>query len=219
VGDRSLAKRGAVYVLSVGVDAYSRGIPPLHYSGQRRAGLYRRDYPDAAGRSVLAAILTGADATRANILCGLQRLGSAASTIPVCTPGPLNSLQPSGPEDSVYIFFSGHGVSGNAGFFYSAHRRCAVRRAGKPGSFAERDIRPDLEREVEPILASQLVLVIDACGAGSLITSGESANAPLNLNGFAQLAREKASISSRRRLPGRRRWRDRLRARAAIGAL
>ena len=103
----------------------------------------------------------------------------------------LNRLQPARPEDSVHIFFSGHGVSEDHGFSILPTDAAPSGALAKPGRLRNLISDQDLERELEPILASQPVLVIDACGAGSLITSSELANAHLNLNGFAQSAREK----------------------------
>jgi hypothetical protein len=192
LGDRSLAKPRTTYILSVGVDDYSKGIPLLHYSGNDA-----RAFTDAVtniqgGQPIHVATLVDVEATRDNILCGPRRLASD-QTPPLCSPVQLNNLQPTNIEDSVYIFFSGHGVTETPGFALLPKDAAYF----GPASLAkQRRLRnvisdSDLGRELEPILAAQQVLVLDACSAGSLITAAESADAPLNLNGFAQMAREK----------------------------
>jgi hypothetical protein len=119
----------------------------------------------------------------------LRRLGR--TTPPTCSPASLNKLQLAAPEDTVFLFFSGHGVSDANGFALLPLDAALSQVRSRRGRMQNVISDQDLERELEPVLASQQVLVIDACGAGRLIRPGESADAPLNLNGFAQLAREK----------------------------
>jgi hypothetical protein len=193
LGDRSLARPRTTYILSIGVDDYAGGIPPLHYSGNDARAFVAALSGLQSGQAVRVATLVDGDATRDNILCGLRRLASDTQNPPSCASSESNNLQPTNIEDRVYIFFSGHGAAQKSGF------------ALLPKDASYSDPTPvgeakqlhnvisdsDLERELEPILAAQQVLVLDACSAGSLITAAKSANAPLNLSGFAQLAREK----------------------------
>jgi hypothetical protein len=193
LGDRSLARPGTTYILSVGVDDYAGGIPPLHYSGNDARAFVAALTGLQSGQAVRVATLVDGDATRDNILCGLRRLASDAQNPPSCASSELNTLQPTNIEDRVYIFFSGHGAPQTRGFALLPKDATYSNLAAPSGDKRLRNVisDSDLERELESILAAQQVLVLDACSAGSLITAVESANAPLNLNSFAQLAREK----------------------------
>lgn len=193
LGDASLAVNGITYILSIGVDNYSPGIPSLHYSGNDARAFVEGVSRMQTGETIRAVTLVGGDATRGNILCGLNRLRSDVAESPSCSLAQLNDLKPTNPEDRVYIFFSGHGVT--EGNHFAILPRDATSRTSegldRSGRYRNAITDVDLERELEPILAGQQVLVIDACSAGSLITTAKPANPVLNLDGFAQLALEK----------------------------
>lgn len=193
VGDRSLARPGTTFILSIGVGDYSRGIPSLRYSGNDARAFAEAVKSIQAGRSVRAATLVDAEATRDNILCGLRRLRSNAKEMPSCSLEQLNQLTSTNIEDSVYIYFSGHGLAKARGFSILPNDASYLDREAPSKQPHLRSVISDvdLERELEPILAAQQVLVLDACSAGSLITEGNATNARVNLNSFGQLAREK----------------------------
>jgi WD40 repeat protein len=193
LGDYSLAKPGTTYIFSVGVDDYSKGIPPLHYAANDAKAFTDAITTVQADHLVYGVTLVDAEATRDNILCGLRRLANKDQQAPLCALAKLNNLRPTNIEDSVYIFFSGHGSTETRGFdllpmdaVYSSH--ISAQRYSRLRNIISDS---DLERLLEPIRAAQEVLVLDACSAGSLITGAESSSGPLNLNGFAQMAREK----------------------------
>lgn len=194
LGDRSLAKQGVVYILAIGVDNYSNGIPPLHYSGNDVRAFSAAVKAMQNDRSVHVATLLDGEATRDNILCALRRLRTEGSdSVPACIPAQLSELHAANIEDAVYIFYSGHGVSEQSRFSLlpqtAAYTESSAPNGPKvlTGSISDQD----LEHELEPVLASQVVLVLDACGSGGLVTAAQSSAAPINLNGFAQMAREK----------------------------
>src|ERR1700687_453074 len=94
LGDRSLARAGTTYILSVGVDDYAGGIPPLHYSGNDARAFAAALTGLQSGQAVRVATLVDSDATRDNILCGLRRLASDGQNPPSCASSELSKLQP-----------------------------------------------------------------------------------------------------------------------------
>ena len=193
LGDRSLARPGQTYILSIGVDDYSQGIPSLRYSGNDA-----RAFVDAVAslqrdRKVRAVTLLDAEATRDNILCGLRRLRSDARDTPSCSVEQLNQLAPTSIEDTLYIYFSGHGVSRAEGFAILPHDASYLSHNSSSNDPPLQNIisDTDLRRALEPIWAKQQVLVLDACSAGSIISNGRARNAQENLSSIGQLARDK----------------------------
>jgi hypothetical protein len=190
VGDRSLAKPGTVYVLAVGVDDYAKGIPPLHYSANDARAFASAISTLEAGRTVKVAILTDAEATRSNIVCALGRLQSGAQNPPTCQLEQVNQFRPANIQDTVLLYFSGHGVSTKSSFEFLPHDTLYLGQKTAEVPRLEHTLSDrDLQREIEPILAAQLVLVLDACGSGRLV--GPTGQAEADLNGFGRLARDK----------------------------
>jgi WD40 repeat protein len=189
-----IQRGGITYILAIGVDKYANGVTPLNYSSDDAREFAKVITEHQGAREVVAVTLTDEAATKANILCGLSRLANDfANPPPNCSWAELNRLKPAQPEDSVYVLFSGHGVSANDQFFLLPIGTMINRVSSKNKTLTIENALSDqeLERAFEPILARALVLVIDACGAGALLHIREPTPAPLNLDGFSQMANEK----------------------------
>jgi WD40 repeat protein len=192
VGDKSLARPGTTYIFSIGVTEYATGIPSLHYSGNdANAFAYAVASIQPPGRSIQSVTLIGKEATRENILCGLRRLRSEGGESSLCSVAELNRLSAAQIEDSVFLYFSGHGVSDSKGFALLPHDAFLARNARGGSRLGNQVSTEDLETELEPIWAAQQILVLDACNAASIASSSSTEDPSKHLNSFGQLAREK----------------------------
>jgi uncharacterized caspase-like protein len=190
-----------VYVLAIGINAYGNAAFDLRYARADAValadGLGRRQralHPDAA---IQVVTLLDRDATRANIVRALQRLsGVSRGALPPNAPAGLQDLSVAGPEDTVIIYFAGHGAARNDRFYLlPADAPLPASSAGVTADI-ERILEGgisdlDLEREMEPLDARHLALIIDACQSGQALGDNDQRYGPMNSRGLAQLAYEK----------------------------
>lgn len=198
-------RRGAAYVIAVGVNVYSNPDYRLRYAAPDA-----EDFGAEAGRrlkelGVYSAVevitLRDEQAVGANILAALGRLGRVAGAPPPAPPPPvaemLERIRPAEPEDTVIIFFSGHGTAQGDRFYLLPHdlgytgRRTELDERGLATILAHgiSDLR--LEEALRGVDAGTILLVIDACNSGQALEAEEKRRGPLNSKGLAQLAYEK----------------------------
>jgi WD40 repeat protein/uncharacterized caspase-like protein len=202
-GAESLARRGRLYVVAVGIDEYANPTFNLRYAvadAQRFAQLFAETL-QGTGRfeRVVVVPLLNADATKANILGVVRRLGGAADPPGMPTPLPeaARHLEPSDPEDVVVLFFAGHGISDGERFYLVPHDLGAGGARAELTAEAFRAVASqslsdqELEQALEPVDAQQVMLIIDACQSGQALESAEQRRGPMNARGLAQLAYEK----------------------------
>lgn len=202
-GSQSLARPGIVYVVAIGVDRYANPSFNLRYAAAdaRRFAAeietQRRRLDPAA--QVKIAVLLDEDATRLNIRRALLRLSDEDDRDLPGPPAPLalETLRTVEPEDTVIVFFSGHGLTDGERFYLVPHD---LGSDGQPGAvdtavaatIASRSVsNDDLERALERIPSAATILVIDACYSGQALESRERRVGPMNTKGLAQLAYEK----------------------------
>lgn len=183
VGAPNLAVKGVSYVFAIGVNKYANKNFDLglavkdaqtfadEFKGQQeRLGFAER---------VEQIVLPDNQATRANILKKLEDLAARIK-----------------PEDSLTIFFAGHGLAVDKRFYliphdlgYDGPRPIELEEIAKlvPNWISDQDIG----KAVEGIDAGQLVMVIDACNSGKALDIEEKRRGPMNSKGLAQLAYEK----------------------------
>jgi len=201
-GSDSLKRKGAAYVLIVGVDEYANPQYNLKYAvadaitfgetlriAQNKLGNFSR---------FELIPLFNQDATRANLLAALNRLaGNDAAEAPPNMPAVLNRIKPAEPEDAVVVYFAGHGTAQKARFYLIPHDLGytgpldGLDQAGLTSMLAHSISDRELEQAFEHIDASGLLLVIDACNSGQALESEEKRRGPMNSKGLAQLAYEK----------------------------
>jgi WD40 repeat protein len=203
VGAASLRRTGRAYVLAVGVNLYSNSEFNLRFAAPdaeliapalRESLLKTGSYAD-----VLPVVLKDKEATKANVLLALKLLAGIQQSPVQSAPPQLRSLQRTKPEDTVIIYFAGHGAAAGNRYYllthdigYQGSRRLIPAEAWRT-IFAEAVSDRELNDMLEQIDAAQVMLVIDACHSGHVLESEENRRGPLNSQGIAQLAYEKGS--------------------------
>ncbi|MDT7779260.1 MAG: hypothetical protein QOC99_1772 [Acidobacteriota bacterium] len=200
-GADSLKRAGTAYVLAVGVNQYENSQYNLKYAAadaqdfaeelrrqQTQLGIYER---------VEVVMLTDTDATKANILAALRLLSGVDGAPPASAPKAFAQLKPAQPEDSVIVYFAGHGTAQGSRFYLIPHdlgykgSRDELDAAGLQTIISHGVSDEELQTAVEGLDAGQLMLVIDACNSGQALEADEKRRGPMNSKGLAQLAYEK----------------------------
>ena len=183
-GDRSLARRGVLYILAMGINEYSNADYQLKYAvadaNDLSAEFKQRQADVNFYERVEAIELTDGRATKRAIL---DALGGLSARIQ--------------PEDGLLIFFAGHGIANEERFYLIPHdigysgRRNNLRSGGLEEIFSSSISDQELEKAFELIDAGKITFVIDACYSGLVLESEEKRQGPMNSKGLAQLAYEK----------------------------
>jgi uncharacterized caspase-like protein len=192
-------KTAVTYVLAIGINRYANAEFDLRYAVADATGfsaeLGRRQRE--LGAAIRIVDLLDREATRANIELALSRLaGAQRGPVPSGAPQALAQLEAAGPEDTVIIYFAGHGMAAGDRFHliptdlaYTGPRNGIGQAidAILARSLSDRD----LERALEAVDARHLVLVIDACQSGQALEADDPRQGPMNSRGLAQLAYDK----------------------------
>ncbi len=200
-GSDSLKRKGAAYVVIVGVNEYANPQYNLKYAvadAQTFGETFRTAQNKLGNFSRFELIpLFNQDATRANVLAALNRLAGNATEAAADMPAVLNRIKPAEPEDAVVVYFAGHGTAQKARFYLIPHDLGYIGpldgldQEGLTSMLAHSISDRELEQAFEHIDASGLLLVIDACNSGQALESEEKRRGPMNSKGLAQLAYEK----------------------------
>jgi len=193
--------KGALYVVAIGVNEYANSEFNLKYAVPDADSLSR----ELAGRqeslaqfaSIRRVTLKDQRATAANIRYVLGRLsGENSGPPPAGLPADTAALTPVGPEDTLVLYFAGHGMASGDRFYLIPHDlgyagpRAQVRdHLSEVLDHGISDL--DLQRALEPVMARHIVLIIDACQSGQALASDDDRRGPMNSRGLAQLAWEK----------------------------
>jgi WD40 repeat protein/uncharacterized caspase-like protein len=202
VGADSLKRAGTAYIIAVGVNEYSNPQYNLKYAvadAQSFGDEVRIRLSQVArfGRVEVVTLLNE-NATKANLLSALKQLAGATEP-PTLKAGtqPFNGLKRAEPEDTVIIYFAGHGTAQAQRFYLIPHD---LGYTGERTKLDERGLRTmlahsvsdiELEQAVEGLDAGHLLLIIDACNSGQALEAEEKRRGPMNSKGLAQLAYEK----------------------------
>lgn len=199
-GAESLKRKGAAYIIAVGVNEYANSQYNLKY-----ASADARDFGDEV-RSRIGQLgefekvevvqLIDQDATKANILAAIKRLAGEVGP-PSLKAGPLDALRRVEPEDTVIIYYAGHGTAQAQRFYLIPHdlgysgERTKLTEEGLKTILAHSISDLEIETAVEGLDAGHLLLIIDACNSGQALEAEEKRRGPMNSKGLAQLAYEK----------------------------
>jgi uncharacterized caspase-like protein len=200
VGADSLKRAGTAYVIAVGVNEYANSEYNLKYavadaqSFSEEVRLRQTQLGNFQNIEVVS--LVNENATKANILAALRRLTGEPGP-PSLKAGPLSNLKRAQPEDTVIIYFAGHGTAQAQRFYLIPHDlgytgdRTKLNEEGLRTILAHSISDEELEQAVEGLDAGHLLLVIDACNSGQALEAEEKRRGPMNSKGLAQLAYEK----------------------------
>ena len=182
-GAETLRRAGTAYIVAVGVNQYANRDFSLRYAVPDSREFTRTLERQLAALATYGRIevlrLENREATRDNILRLLRDLAAAQ------------------PEDTVVVYFAGHGLAVGRRFYLIPHdlgyggRREEIDAAGVREITEHGVSDVDLGRAVEAIDAGRVVLVIDACNSGQALEAEDRRQGPLNSQGLAQLAYDK----------------------------
>jgi WD40 repeat protein len=202
-GAESLKRKGTAYIIAVGVNEYANNQYNLKYAVADAKSFgeeMRRRQTQLAGFERVAVVqLLDQDATKANILEAIKRLSGepGAPGPPTLKSGPLDALKRAEPEDTVVIYYAGHGTAQAQRFYLIPHdlgysgERTKLTEQGLKTILAHSISDIELETAVEGLDAGHLLLIIDACNSGQALEAEEKRRGPMNSKGLAQLAYEK----------------------------
>jgi uncharacterized caspase-like protein len=202
-GADSLQRKGTAYIIAVGVNEYANPQYNLKYAvaDARSFGdeMRRRQTQIAGFERVEVIELLDANATKENILSVIKRLAGVPEEPrpPTLKAGPTDGLKRAEPEDTVIIYYAGHGTAQQQRFYLIPHDlgytgdRTKLTEAGLKTMLSHSISDIELEAAVEGLDAGHLLLIIDACNSGQALEAEEKRRGPMNSKGLAQLAYEK----------------------------
>lgn len=201
-GDEKLRRAPTTHIVAVGVNEYANARYNLRFAAGDANSFVaevkrQRALVEPNGR-IVAVTLLDREATKANILTALRRL-SGAETGPLHpgVPKSLEALKPAEAEDVVVVYFAGHGTAQRNRFYLIPHdlsytgERDKVNAEGLQAVLEHSISDEELSATFEPLNASQIILVLDACNSGQALEAEEKRRGPMNSKGLAQLAYEK----------------------------
>jgi WD40 repeat protein/uncharacterized caspase-like protein len=202
VGADSLRSSGTAYIIAVGLNEYENAQYNLKYAvadAQSFSEELRRKLSQASRFEHVEIVpLINENATKANITLALNRLAGADNTPQSIAETPaLNKLRRAAPEDTVIIYFAGHGTAQGQRFYLIPHdlgyrgERTKLDEQGLRTILSHSISDVELERAVEDVDAGHFLLFIDACNSGQALEAEEKRRGPMNSKGLAQLAYEK----------------------------
>lgn len=199
-GAESLKRKGTAYIIAVGVNEYENPQYNLKYATADAQSfgdeVRRRQTQIGEFERVEVVQLLDKDATKANILAAIKRLTGDPGP-PSLKAGPLDGLKRVEPEDTVIIYYAGHGTAQAQRFYLIPHDlgytgdRTKLTEEGLKTMLAHSISDLELEAAVEGLDAGHLLLIIDACNSGQALEAEEKRRGPMNSKGLAQLAYEK----------------------------
>ena len=199
-GADTLKRKGTAYIIAVGVNEYANNQYNLKYAVADAKSIgdeMRARQTELAGFERVEVIqLLDQDATKANILAAIKKLAGEPGP-PTLKAGPLDSLKRAEPEDTVVIYFAGHGTAQAQRFYLIPHdlgyegERTKLTEQGLKTMLAHSISDIEIEAAVEGLDAGHLLLIIDACNSGQALEAEEKRRGPMNSKGLAQLAYEK----------------------------
>lgn len=201
-GADSLKRAATLHLLVVGVNEYANPAYNLKYATadarafaeemereQRKLGRYQQ---------IEITSLLDQNATKANLLYALKRLGGSANARPAAgAPVELEKIKAAEPEDAVVVYFAGHGTAQEQRFYLIPHdlgylgKRTELDAAGLSSMLSHSISDLELEQAFERIDGGLMLMVIDACNSGQALETEEKRRGPMNSKGLAQLAYEK----------------------------
>ena len=192
-GADSLKRKGTAYIIAIGINQYTNEQYNLKYAvadaqsfadevrgRQSQIGMFDR---------VEVISLLNENATKANILSALKRLSGEPGAPTLKATGSDAPLKKIEPEDTVIIYFAGHGTAQAQRFYLIPHDlgytgdRTKLSEKGLQEILSHSISDLELEQMVEGLDAGHLLLVIDACNSGQALEAEERRRGPMNSKG------------------------------------
>lgn len=200
-GDASLRRAGTAYILAVGINRYANESFNLNFA-KADAQTFGEEVQRAQARldgfaKIEVVRLFDAEGTKANLLRAIRRLGGDESALPPDAPPALAALKRAQPEDTVILYYAGHGIAQGQRFYIIPHDlgytgdRTKIDAAGMKTLLEHSLSDRELEAALDGVDAAQAVLVLDACNSGQALEAEDKRLGPMNSKGLAQLAYEK----------------------------
>lgn len=201
-GADSLKRPSTLHLIVAGVNQYTNAEYNLKYAvadaGSFAEELARQQKKLNQYQQIRITSLLDQNATKANLLYALNRLaGNVDAKKPEGSPAELETIVPAEPEDSVVLFFAGHGTAQQQRFFLIPHdmgyqgKRTELDRPGLESILSHSISDLELEQAFVGIDAGMILMVIDACNSGQALEAEEKRRGPMNSKGLAQLGYEK----------------------------
>ena len=190
-------KKGTLYILAVGINQYvNRDFDLRHAVSDAESlvkALERAQSQIREFSKVKAISLKDAHATKNNILRALALLNKdmPKGTTTDRLSSALKGLNVVRPDDTLIIFFAGHGFVHRDRFYLVPHDGMSASEA--PTNVSRSISDRELEAALENIDAGHVVLIVDSCHSGQMLEFEEKRRGPLNSRGLAQLAYEKGA--------------------------
>ena len=195
-------------MIVVGVNAYQNQSWDLRYAAEdaRATGDIIARYIEASDEFAevhTVSLITERDesgaitgiATRAALLAVLDALAGETTDPELLDliPGAA-SLRKAGPDDLVYLAFSGHGLSGDNGLFHLFLSDIGVGEKREiNNALLARTLDSDLlARHLRRVDAGDFVMVVDACNSAASVEGSGFKPGPMGSRGLGQLAYDKA---------------------------
>jgi WD40 repeat protein len=200
-GSESLRRAGTAYILAIGVNKYANAAFNLNFANAD-AQTFGEEVERAQARvegfgKIEVVRLLDTESTKANMLLALKRLGGDETVLPAGAPPELAKLKRAQPEDTVIIYYAGHGIAQGARFYIIPHdlgyqgARTTIDATGMKLLLDHSLSDRELEAALDGVDAAQAVLVLDACNSGQALEAEDKRLGPMNSKGLAQLAYEK----------------------------
>lgn len=199
-GAESLRRAGTAYIIAVGINEYQNSQYNLKYAvadAESFGNEVRLKLAQAAPFERVEVVpLLNEKATKANIISVVKQLSGGSQT-PADSASVPATLRRAQPEDTVIIYFAGHGTAQAQRFYLIPHDlgytgdRNKLTESGLQSILSHSISDVELEEAVEGLDAGHLLLVIDACNSGQALEAEEKRRGPMNSKGLAQLAYEK----------------------------
>jgi WD40 repeat protein len=200
-GEESLRRAGTAYILAVGVNKYANSAFDLNFANadaQTFGDEVQRAQSRVEGFGKIEVVrLLDTQSTKANMLIAIRRLAGDESALPAGAPPDLSKLKRAQPEDTVIIYYAGHGIAQGARFYIIPHdlgyqgARTKIDPAGMKLLLDHSLSDRELEAALDGVDAAQALLVLDACNSGQALEAEDKRLGPMNSKGLAQLAYEK----------------------------
>ncbi|CAN5422049.1 hypothetical protein BH18ACI2_BH18ACI2_00740 [soil metagenome] len=200
-GDESIRRRGKAYIVAVGLNQYANPLFNLRFA-IADAITFAEEVQKAQAKvdaytQIEVVPLHNREATKNNILLALKRLAGDDAPLPSEAPPALAQLKAAQPEDTVIIYYAGHGLASQQRFYLLPHdlgyngKRTGMTNADVNKMLSHSVSDREMESAMEGIDAAQLVMVLDACNSGQALEADDKRRGPMNSKGLAQLAYEK----------------------------